>query len=184
MAMNRVNYDYEEIIDHFGKEKIIERYNTLQKYLEVFITRSNYQDKVMIANSVLNQAVIDYFADIDRLKNFHGIERINYIKIHAYSGYWILRRKPLQIISDDEEDTELAFVNENFVASYLMQFLRGENRGVVIKSENRVDYNEFVNNLKYVLRYRVITPQMIETILESYNAGRIFERSIGLSDEI
>lgn len=46
------------------------------------------------------------------------------------------------------------------------------------------DYNEFVGNLKYVLRYRMVTPQTIETILESYNAGRVFERSIGVSDEL
>lgn len=182
MATNRSNYDYEEIIEHFGKEKLISRYNALQEYMELFIERSKYQDKVVIANSVLNQAVIDYFADIDRLKEFHNIDRANYVKIHAYSAYWILRRKPMQIVVDDDEDMELAFVNENFVASYLMQFLRGENRGVVIKKEDRHAYNEFVNNLKYVLRYRTITPQMLETILESYNAGRMFERSIGIND--
>lgn len=55
--------------------------------------------------------------------------------------------------------------------------------GVVIKEEDRLEYNGFVNNLKYVLRYRVITPQMLETVLESYAAGRIFERSIGITDE-
>lgn len=184
MATNRSNYDYEEIIEHFGEEKLISRYDALQEYMELFIERSNYQDKVAVATSVLNQAVIDYFADIDRLKEFHHIEHINYMKIHAYSAYWILRRKPIQIIVDDDEDMELAFVNENFVASYLMQFLRGENKGVVIKREDRYAYNEFVNNLKYVLRYRTITPQMLETILESYAAGRMFERSIGISDGI
>lgn len=74
-------------------------------------------------------------------------------------------------------------MNENFVASYLLQFLRGENRGVVIKKTDRLDYDEFVENLKYVLRYRMVTPQMLETFLESYTAGRIFERSIGIEDE-
>ncbi len=97
--------------------------------------------------SLLNQAVIDYFADIDRLKNFHKIDKINYLKVHAYSAYWLLRRKPIQIIQEDE-DTELAFMNENFVASYLFQFLRGQDYGVVIK------------------------------------AGRIFERSIGINEEL
>lgn len=179
MAMNRSNYDYEEIIEHFGKEKIMNRYDTLQEYLEIFIERNNYQDKVKISFSVLNQAVIDYFADIDRLKNFHHIDKINFIKIHAYSAYWLLRRKPIQIVADDDEDMELAFVNENFVSSYLLQFLRGENRGVVIKKADRLGYDEFVANLKYVLRYRMVTPQTLETMLESYNAGRIFERSIG-----
>lgn len=69
------------------------------------------------------------------------------------------------------------------MATYLLQFLRGDNRGVVIKKDNRMEYEEFVENLKYVLRYRMVTSQMLETILESYNAGRIFERSIGIDGD-
>lgn len=183
MATNRSNYNYEEIIEHFGKDKIMKRYNALEEYMNIFIQRSEYKESVFVSYSLLNQAIIDYFADIDRLKNFHKIERVNFIKVHAYSAYWLLRRKPIQIRVDDNEDTELAFINENFVASYLMQFLRGEQKGVVIKKEDRLEYDEFVSNLKYVLRYRMVTPQSIETILEGYNAGRIFERSVGVSDE-
>ena len=182
--MNKSNYDYEEIIEHFGKEKIMSRFHSLEEYLNIFIERSEFKNHVMISYNLLNQAVIDYFADIDRLKNFHHIERINFIKVHAYSAYWLLRRKPIQIVDDNHEDAELAFMNENFVASYLMQFLRGENRGVVIKKADRLEYDEFVENLKYVLRYRMVTPQMLETVLESYIAGRIFERSIGIGEEV
>ena len=184
MATNKSNYDYEEIIEHFGKEKIMKRYSALEEYMAIFIERSKFKENVSISDSLLNQAVIDYFVDIYRLKNFHNIDKVNYIKVHAYSAYWLLRRKPIQIIHDNNEDTELAFINENFIASYLMQFLRGDNRGVVIKKEDRFDYDEFVGNLKYVLRYRMVTAQSIETILESYNAGRIFERSIGIDDEL
>lgn len=182
MAMNKSNYDYEEIIEHFGREKIISRYEAIEKIMESFIQKCHYQDKVKIASSVLNQAIIDYFMDIDRLKNFHHIDKINFIKIHAYSAYWILRRKPIQIINDDDEDTELAFVNENFVATYLMRFLRGEYKGVTIRKEDCLAYNDFIDNLHYVLRYRTITAQTLETILESYIAGQVFERSIGISD--
>lgn len=76
----------------------------------------------------------------------------------------------------------MAFINEIFVASYLLQFLLGENKGVVIKKADRFEYDGFIENLKYVLRYRMVTPQMLETILESYIAGRIFERSIGIDE--
>lgn len=183
MATNKSNYDYEEIIEHFGKEKVMKRYNALEERINTFIERSGFKENVTVSYSLLNQAVIDYFVDIDRLKDFHHIDKTNYIKVHAYSAYWLLRRKPIQIVKDNDEDVELAFINENFVTSYLMQFLRGEDRGVIIKKEDRLNYDEFVSNLKYVLRYRMITAQMIETILESYNAGRIFERSIGIGDE-
>ena len=112
------------------------------------------------------------------MKEFHKIEHINYIKIHAYTAYWLLRRKPLQIVVDNEEDIELAFVNEKFVASYLLQFLRGEHEKVVILENDRQDYIEFVKNMEYFLRYRTVTPQMIETMLESYMAGMAFYKAV------
>lgn len=106
------SYDYSELLESFGKQKVEQRYTTLYEYIEAFIERSNYMNQVNIADSVLNQAVIDYFEDIRRLKEFHLIETVNSLKIHAYTAYWILRRKPLQIIKDDVKDVELAFVNE------------------------------------------------------------------------
>ncbi len=171
------NFDYSDVLEAFDKEKIEKRYVTLYEYLESFIERSNYNNQVSIADSVLNQAVIDYFADILRLKDFHHIEAVNHLKIHAYTAYWILRRKPLQIIQDDVKDVELAFVNEKFVCSYLLMFLRGKDTSTIIIESERVAYFEFVKNLEYTLRYRIVTAQMLETILEAYLAGRGFERS-------
>lgn len=178
MGTESKSYDYSDIIAAFGKDKIENRYETLYEYLSAFIKRHKYVGKVNIAESVLNQAVVDYFADIHRLKNFHNIEAINYLKIHAYTAYWILRRKPLQIIEDDPKDVERAFVNEKFVASYLLQYLRGEHTEVIIIESERLTYFEFVKNLEYYLRYRTVTPQMLETMLEAYQAGLSFQKSI------
>ncbi len=178
METKEKSYDYSDILSAFGKDKIEQRYNTLHEYLLAFIKRHKYEDKVGVADSVLNQAVVDYFADIHRLKNLHHIEAINYLKIHAYTAYWILRRKPLQIIKDDSQDVELAFVNERFISSYLLQYLRGEHTTVIIAEKERLTYFEFVKNLEYYLRYRVVTPQMLETMLEAYQAGISFQKSI------
>ncbi len=178
METKAKSYDYSDILSAFGKDKIEKRYEVLQEYLSAFIKRHKYEDKVTVAESVLNQAVVDYFSDIHRLKNFHHIESINYLKINAYTAYWILRRKPLQIIKDDPKDVELAFVNERFVASYLLQYLRGDYTDIIIAESERTVYFEFVKNLKYYLRYRVVTPQMLETMLEAYQAGISFQRSV------
>lgn len=175
------SFDYSEILKEFTEEKLEQRYIYLYEYLEAFIKRHKYEKKVCIADSVLNQAVIDYFADIYRLKKFHHIEAINYLKIHAYTAYWILRRKPLQIVEDDVNDIDLAFINEKFVASYLIQFTRGEDDAVVILEEERQTYLEFTKNLEYFLRYRLVTPQMLETTLEAYMAGKSFQKSLDYS---
>lgn len=178
MPMNRKSYDYSELISAFGENKIEKRYSTLYEYLESFIKKHNYTKIVTIAESVLNQVVVDYFADIYRLKEFHKIEHINFLKIHSYTAYWLLKRKPIQIIQDNDEDIELAFVNENFVTSYLLQFLYDERDDVIILPEDRQDYIEFVENLKYYLRYRIVTAQMIETMLEAYKAGIAFHKAV------
>ena len=59
MAMNKSNYDYEEIIEHFGKEKIMSRFNTLEEYLNIFmqkgrkkmaalhLTKENFKEEVL-----------------------------------------------------------------------------------------------------------------------------------------
>lgn len=169
---------YEILVSEFGEEKIEKRYATIYDYLVSFIERNHYQDNVIISTDVLNQAVVDYFADILRLKQFHGIERINFLKIHAYSAYWLLRRKPLQIIKDDENDANLAFVNEEFVASYLIRFLIGKNDTASIPEESRGDYIDFVQNLKYSLRYRAVNAQSLESVLCAYNGGRVFQKAL------
>ena len=84
----------------------------------------------------------------------------------------------MQIIEDNADDVELAFVNERFVASYLFQYLRGDYTDVIIVEPERVAYFEFVKNLEYYLRYRVVTPQMLETMLEAYQAGMSFQKSV------
>lgn len=46
--MNKSNYDYEEIIEHFKEDKIISRFNTLEEYLKIFIERSPFKSNVAI----------------------------------------------------------------------------------------------------------------------------------------
>lgn len=175
--MGSKNTYYIELYKDFGEEKIKKRYLTLRSEIQKYIERKDYSKNANIADSVLNQVVLDYFVDIKRLKDFHEIDNVNFLKIHAYTAYWILRRKPIQIIKDNEDDVELAFVNENFVASYLLNYLREKNDNAIILEDDRRSYFEFIKNIEYSLRYRIVTAQMIETMLEAYNAGMAFQRA-------
>lgn len=177
MATNKKNYDYEDLVNEFGENKIKERYIKTYECLESFIERNNYKENLEIVPSVLNQVIIDYFVDIYRLKDFHKIDHANFLKIHAYMGYWINRRKPLQIIKDDVNKVNLAFANESFVALYLIRYTRGDEIDVKLLDEVKQDYFEFYENLEYFLRYRTVTPQMLETMLEAFNAGKAFQKS-------
>lgn len=175
MANDKV-ITYLDVLSSFGEEKVAERYDNLLEQLKAFIQRKGYNSNVIVSLNVLQQMVIDYFTDIYRLKEFHHIDLTNYIKITAYTAYWLTQRKPLQIISDIPQDSELAFCNENFVVSYILRFLQMELKSDVSDPEGK--YQEFVSNLSYALRYRTITPQMLELMLESFSGGRVFQQNI------
>lgn len=167
-------FSYRDVINSFGEEKVAERYDNICLQFEGFIKRNKYEGKVIICHSIVNQLVIDYFTDLYRLKEFHQIELANYVKITAYMAYWLLRRKPLQVIEDDVNDIELAFCNENFVLSYLIRFLQDS---VVNVHDEEGIYREFVSTLSYSLRYRTLTAQMLELMIEGFLGGKVFQKS-------
>lgn len=178
MVTNIFNLDYNYLLEEFGEDKITNRYSTIYSYLEDYINRHDLAEKVIISESLLNQMIIDYFVDVFRLKEFHNINKINPTKIHAYSAYWLLKRKPIQIIAPAENSVELTFVNERFVCGYVLRFLTNLDYDVAILNEKKQEYIEFVDNLMYFFQYRVNTPQMIETLLSSFQAGRALQFSV------
>ena len=64
------------------------------------------------------------------------------------------------------------------MASYLIRFLLGKRDSVKIPDEFRGDYIDFVQNLRYLLRYRSVNAQSLESILCAYNGGRVIEKSL------
>ena len=89
---------YNEILEYFSEETIGDRYRFLYDKLKAYIDDRNLSDRLIVNEHVLQQMLMDYFADIHRLKEFHKIEHTNKAKIIAYEVYWLLRRKPLQAI--------------------------------------------------------------------------------------
>ena len=62
--------------------------------------------------------------------------------------------------------------------SQKIRYLCGDYTDIIIAEEERLTYFEFIKNLEYYLRYRTVTPQMLETMLEAYQAGMSFQKSI------
>ena len=110
---NELPDSYEYILDKFGEEKLLSRYTWLYDLMENFLRIKNYEDNVIISSDILNHVVIDYFVDIDRLKLFQNIEKTHESKIYAYSAYWLLRHKPMQVVVTDQGE-KYAFVNEEW----------------------------------------------------------------------
>ncbi|MEG0155148.1 MAG: hypothetical protein RR446_03590 [Lachnospiraceae bacterium] len=169
--------DYRYLLERFEGEKIEKRYCMVYDTLNDYIRQKGCEEKAIISSDILDNVIIDYFVDIDRLKQFSDIRLVNDIKIYAYLSYWILRHRPIQVICE-ERVPELAFVNEDMVVEFLETFLFSKPSGTPIVADKLEQVSCFENTLQYYLHYRDYTAKSIELILLAFNAGRGYQYSV------
>lgn len=170
--MKEEQLSYNFLLEHFGEEKISNRYKYLYAKLEDYIKLRQLDDKVNINRGILQNVVVDYFTDIYRLKEFHNIQSANIIKIISYTAYWLCRRKPIQIIND--EDDSLTFINEAFVTSFLIHEYTSPNSKRPLDSASKEKYKDLIDQVFYHLKYRNIDKQTIELLFCAFEAGKGF----------
>jgi hypothetical protein len=169
---------YKYLVDTFGEDVIKERVKFFYALMNEYIDKEELCNKVIINSSLLKYAVLDYFADIDRLKQFHNITKTNLDKISAYSAYWLLRRKPLQLINEDDYDNP--FVNEDFVASFVLVAARDGLPTVSLLETDLDTHNLFYRSLSYCFKYRAVDAQNIELMILAYRAGGSYQHSVDM----
>lgn len=168
--INREDGNYKYLVDKFGAEKIGSRYDWIDMLLTEFLKINHYDNKVLISQDILKHVVVDYFVDIDRLKEFQEIEFVHPSKIYAYLSFWLLRHKPLQVISQ-EGAGELAFVNEEFVCYFIRSYLFSEPENVPILDNKREQVDNFVDTMLYFFQYREYSAKNIELMILAFQAG-------------
>jgi len=159
----------DSILDKVGRERADERIGFLKAACRSFFTRFNLKENedVLIHDSILRYVVVDYFSDIIRLKDFHGIDYVNQDKIVAYESSWFLRRKPLQVLASP--NTELAFINENFITFYILSYLFEG-----LDTSKTEEIRGFSDTLFYHLKYRPIDARTLEFMITAFRAARAF----------
>lgn len=173
--MDRISHlydDYADILKEFGKNRIQERFSDIYMAYQKFIQKNNLENVVKINDFTLMHAILDYFTDISRLKRFHKISRTNTFKVVSYEISWLLRRKPLQILEDDDE--ELVYINEKFILSYIMSYLTelvGEDFYDKLSQENQDAFDGYIDSLFYYIKYRNCNSQALELALLNFGAG-------------
>ena len=173
--LERYKDSYGFIINHFKEEKIIARYAWLYDLIVDFIEFNELAEKVYVSEDILNHIIIDYFVDIYRLKEFQDIELAHDSKIYSYLSFWILRHKPIQIMSNNAE-TE-AFINEKFVAELLRNYLFNNPSDVSILNNKKEEVDNFLETLLYYFKYREYSAKNIEMIILAFVAGRGYQYS-------
>jgi hypothetical protein len=171
---------YSDIISEFTEERIQERFQDFYDAYDDFIEKMHLKKVIRINSYTLWHAVLDYFTDISRLKKFHKIKRINTFKIMAYELSWLIRRKPLQIIVDEDAHKDrakaeaLVFINEKFVLSYIVSYfteLIGYDFYETLNEHNKACFDGYLDSLFYYLKYRNCSSQALEFALLSFGAG-------------
>lgn len=161
--------NYKSVIEQIGENKICERLCAVHDIYQSFLEQTNYKDKIdiILNDRVLMHAILDYFTDITRLKEFHSIDMVSHDKIIAYEISWLLKRKPIQILDFNKE--ELVYVNEKFLLQILVNHLTD---GKIIDLNPNSVLGSYCNYLYYYLKYRDCDAKVLELVISSYKAGR------------
>jgi len=172
------HYRCDDILEKFGEDKISKRYQTLYDEMAKFIEVNELQNKAVINNDILARVLIDYFNDILRIKNYHQeIQKVNSQKVIAYTAYWLLYRKPIQIINNDIEEKNLVTLNERFVLKFILDYLSERIKEKHILLRENEGLKNFADLLLYYLVFRKHDAQSLEMIITAFLAGQIYENT-------
>ncbi|XDD43143.1 hypothetical protein AB3N58_01915 [Leptospira sp. WS60.C2] len=165
--------DYEYLIEKFGEDKIINRFIFIRDRAIDFLNRIckdhnlTFDDYFFVSNELIEEAVIDYFADLVRLKDFHDIEKAQPQKVAAYTSYWVFRRKPIQLKKPIEDDLlmsfpNIKFLNESFAYTLLINLVFDERKRI---NDSNPRYGIFRNLIMYNFQYRQLNSQILELVI-------------------
>lgn len=154
--IENVYTDYNALVGEFGRETIEDRFKIISTEMQDFFKSIKGGEKLHIDDIILMHAILDYFSDVSRLKSFHKIKNINDIKIISCESFWLLRRKPIQVNSDETiVDDKLAFANEKFVFSRIASYLANSNGKInLLEEASRKAFYNFGDTFYYFLKYR------------------------------
>lgn len=135
-----------------------------------FYEENKLEGKVYFNDDIFDHCLIDILVDLARLKHYHDISLVNYVKLIAYTASWCLKRKLFQLVEGAEED--FIYINEKFALALLLQAGGCIDKKVRYYAE---DENALIKNLEqiyYHLQYRNTNPQTLELFLVGLESGK------------
>jgi len=152
--------------------RIVKMYLHVLRRLHQFINVKKIAQDILVDGRMLKTAVYDYFVDIARVKDFQGIENVNTEKVYGYMAYWLLRRKPIQVVRPFAGSE---FINELFVAMFTVSNVLTEKDITIEQRRRNATFQKFQTHLYYHLKYRPVTQQSLELVIGAFFAGCDFQ---------
>lgn len=160
----------EELNESFSDEYINNAGLLVHKLAEEFYQDNDLEGKVYFNDNIFEYCLIDILVDIARLKHFHDISRVNYVKFIAYTASWCLKRKPFQLVEGCDE--KYLYVNEKFALSLLLQASGCYDENVNYYEEDQKELINAIGQMFYHLKYRNTNPQTLELFLIGMETGK------------
>lgn len=171
------NADYKDLALKYS-EKIKEKVSLHVNQFHFLIDQFKLDEAVVhLPMDLLFEVFLNYFADIDRLKTFHDIKRINNIKIASYEAYWWMKIKPIQVKEfQTKNKIKLLLINEYYAANTLVGHLFDNSSHLLKSAKELQTWQNFYDNLIYHFHHRLFSAQNLELALISLFAEPIYER--------
>lgn len=160
----------EELNESYSDEYIENSGLFVYKMAEEFYVRHDLKGKVYFNENIFEYCLIDILVDLARLKHFHEISRVNFVKFMAYTASWCLKRKPFQLIKGCDE--KYLYVNELFALSLLLQASGFYDENVNYYEEDKKELIDSFGQIFYHLKYRNTNPQTLELLLIGMETGK------------
>lgn len=157
------------MVREIGIEEFKSRFKEIKNSADAFIKMAGFEKTVYCNERILMQMLLDYYSDIERLKEFHDIKRTRTEKIFAYTISWLIRRKPLQYRDNLENEKDI-FVNERFAVYMLLNECMCSGKQFVPPIYKK-KLDEYINLLLYHFKYRECSPKTIELAISSFKMG-------------
>ncbi|MDE5938901.1 MAG: hypothetical protein K2H37_07450 [Lachnospiraceae bacterium] len=132
--------------------------------------RTLYEEAWSEIDHRFDHCLIDILVDLARLKHYHDISLVNYVKLIAYTASWCLKRKTFQLVEGAEE--KYIYINEKFALALLMQAGGCYDRKAQYRAEDEDDLVKAVEQIYYHLQYRNTNPQTLELFLVGLESGK------------
>lgn len=161
----------EELNENFSDEYIYNAGALVYSLAEKFYEENHLEGKVYFNDDIFSNCLIDILVDIARLKYFHDIEYVNYIKLISYTSSWLIKRKPFQIIEGAGE--AYLYINEKFALSLLLQAVGYLDDSYRLKVEDIEKMEKGISGIFYHLKYRNTNPQTLELLLVGIENGKL-----------
>ncbi len=157
---------YEHLMEKYDIE---DRYINLLTQIQDVLEAMGLIDLVSINEMILGKAVLSYFEDIDRLKEYEGINRANVCKIYGYETYWILRFKPINFLPETDVSSKQLHINEKVMVTIIIAKMLEEMEISPDDSNDRL--LEFMQLLFYNFKYRTFTQKSLELMINAFFCG-------------